>query len=254
MTATVTNLYRYPVKGLSPQPLQRVDLSAGEPVPFDRMYAIENGPGRFDPDAPRHLPKVNFLMLMRNEALATLDTDFDPETHTLTIKRNGRQVARGQLSTSIGRQMIEQFFAAFMKDGLRGPPKVVFSAGHSFSDVRNKCLHIVSQNSLEDLARTTGRSIDAIRFRPNLVMAGIDAWTEFGWIDKTLHMGGAKLRVLDRTMRCAATEVDPQSGQRDLSIPSILERTWGHNDFGIYAEVIEDGTVDVGADIVVADE
>ena len=69
----VAALYRYPVKGLTPEPLQSVALAAGETVPFDRAYAIENGPGRFDPDAPRHLPKINFLMLMRDERLATLE-------------------------------------------------------------------------------------------------------------------------------------------------------------------------------------
>ena len=65
-------LYRYPVKGLTPEQLENVQLTPGETLPFDRAYAIENGPGRFDPDAPRHLPKINFLMLMRDERLATL--------------------------------------------------------------------------------------------------------------------------------------------------------------------------------------
>ncbi|MEE8099166.1 MAG: MOSC N-terminal beta barrel domain-containing protein, partial [Hyphomicrobium sp.] len=45
---TIRGVYRYPVKGLSPEPLERVELKAGETVPFDRAYAIENGPGRFD--------------------------------------------------------------------------------------------------------------------------------------------------------------------------------------------------------------
>ena len=74
MTApTVAALYRYPIKGMTPEPLQRVSLVADGTMPFDRAYAIENGPGRFDPDAPRHLPKINFVMLMRNERLASLD-------------------------------------------------------------------------------------------------------------------------------------------------------------------------------------
>ena len=59
---TVCGLYRYPVKGLSPEPLQTMPLRAGETAPFDRAYAIENGPGRFDPENPAYLPKVNFLM------------------------------------------------------------------------------------------------------------------------------------------------------------------------------------------------
>ncbi len=69
----IAALYRYPVKGMSAERLERVDLQPGETIPFDRAYAIENGPGRFDPEAPRHLAKINFLMLMRDERLATLD-------------------------------------------------------------------------------------------------------------------------------------------------------------------------------------
>ena len=70
----VTALYRYPVKGMTPAPLDRVRLEPGATMPFDRAYAIENGAGRFDPDNPRHLPKINFVMLMRNERLASLGT------------------------------------------------------------------------------------------------------------------------------------------------------------------------------------
>ena len=57
----IASLYRYPVKGLTPEPLERASLVAGETLPFDRARAIENGQGRFDPAAPRHLPKINFM-------------------------------------------------------------------------------------------------------------------------------------------------------------------------------------------------
>ena len=131
--ARVSALYRYPVKGLSPEALQRASLVPGASVPFDRAYAIENGGGRFDADAPRHLPKIHFLMLMRDERLASLATKFEDATETLSVLRDGKQVARGQLTTTIGRRLIEQFIAAYMKAELRGPPKIVYAAGHSFS-------------------------------------------------------------------------------------------------------------------------
>ena len=86
--ARLAALYRYPVKGLTPEPLDSVELRPGETLPFDRAYAIENGPGRFDPAQPRHLPKINFLMLMRDERLATLRSSFDDRTQTLTIARD----------------------------------------------------------------------------------------------------------------------------------------------------------------------
>ena len=45
----IAALYRYPVKGLSPEPLERVSLQAGGTFPGDRAFAIENGPSGFDP-------------------------------------------------------------------------------------------------------------------------------------------------------------------------------------------------------------
>ena len=175
-------LYRYPVKGLSPAPLSAAELIPGRTIPFDRAYAIENGPGRFDPENPRHLPKISFLMLMRDERLATLETRFDDATETLTILRDGKQVARGQLSTSIGRQLIEQFLAAYMKAELRGPPKIVHAAGHSFSDVAAKCLHIVNMASVRELEKVVGRPINPLRFRANLYLDGVTPGrSSIGW-------------------------------------------------------------------------
>jgi MOSC domain-containing protein len=243
-------LYRYPVKGLTPEPLERVRLAAGETLPFDRAYAIENGPGRFDPRVPRHLPKINFLMLMRDERLATLKAKFDDATETLTITRDGKQVARGQLTTPLGRQLIEQFIAAFMKSELRGPPKIVHAAGHSFSDVAAKCVHIVNLASVRELERISGRPVDPLRFRANIYLEGLAPWAESGWLDKELRVGEARLAVFTRTQRCEATNVDPATGARDMAIPALLVRTWGHSDFGVYAKVVEGGEVIAGASAV----
>jgi uncharacterized protein YcbX len=236
-------LYRYPIKGLSPEPLTQVALTAGQTVPFDRAYAIENGPGRFDPDNPRHLPKVAFLMLMRDERLATLQASFDEATETLTILRDGKQVARGQLSTPIGRQLIEQFMAAYMKAELRGAPKIVQAPGHSFSDVAAKCVHVVNMTSVRELEKVVGRPVDPLRFRANLYLDGVPPWQELDWLGRNIRIGAARLTVFKRTQRCEATNVDPQTGARDMAIPAALQRTWGHADFGVYAKVVEGGSI-----------
>src|SRR5215217_3321448 len=93
--AKLQSIYRYPVKGLSPEPLAHAYLGVGATVPGDRLYAIENGPSGFDPAAPRYQPKQRYLMLMRNERLAALRTRFDDANHTLVIDSEGRQAARG---------------------------------------------------------------------------------------------------------------------------------------------------------------
>jgi MOSC domain-containing protein len=251
--ASVVGLYRYPVKGLSPESLARTALEPGEMVPFDRIYAVENGAGRFDPEAPQHLSKLNFLMLMRDERLATLRSQFDGETHTLTIYRDNKQVARGRLSTPLGRTMIEQFLAAYMQAELRGAPKIVFAQGHSFSDTAAKYLHIVNLETLRELERAAGTSLNPLRFRPNIVIDGAGAWEEFAWIGKTIAVGDIELEAVERTQRCAATDVDPETGKRDTALAAVLQRTWGHSDFGIYAQVTRGGTIAVGAPVAARD-
>jgi uncharacterized protein YcbX len=251
-TPAVTALYRYAVKGLSPEALPNVTLESGGTMPFDRAYAIENGPGRFDPDNPRHLPKITFLMLMRDERLATLVTTFDDATETLTVTRGGKQVARGQLTTPLGRKLIEQFFAAYMKDELRGPPKVVFAPGHSFSDVAMKCLHVVNLATVRDLERIMGRPIDPLRFRANVYVDGAEPWAERNWVGREITLGGVRGEVVKNTVRCAATNVDPQTGVRDTAIPEQLLRTWGHSDLGVYVKIVDGGSLAVGDELTIS--
>ena len=245
----IASLYRYPVKGLSPEPLQSVELKSGETLPFDRAYAIENGPGRFDANAPRHLPKINFLMLMRDERLATLRSTLDDATETLTISRDGKQVARGQLTTPLGRQLIEQFVAAYMKAELRGAPKIVQAPGHSFSDMAAKCVHIVNLASVREVERIIGRPVDPLRFRANLYLDDMEPWSEFAWLDREISVGPTKLGVFARTQRCEATNVDPATGARDMAIPAHLMRAWGHQDFGVYAKVVKGGEIAIDAPV-----
>ena len=97
--AIIQGIYRYPVKGLSAERLDRAALAPGETLAGDRRYAIENGPSGFDPAAPSYLPKQRFLMLMKDERLACLDTAFSDESHLLVIRENGREAARGDLRT-----------------------------------------------------------------------------------------------------------------------------------------------------------
>jgi uncharacterized protein YcbX len=248
---SVAALYRYPVKGLTPEPLESVELRPGETLPFDRAYAIENGPGRFDAQAPRHLPKTAFLMLMRDERLATLRSAFDDTTQTLTISRGGKPVVSGRLDTTLGRQLIEQFMAAYMKAEVRGAPKIVSAPGHSFSDMAAKCVHIVNLASVRELQRAVGRPVDPLRFRANVYVEGLAPWAELDWVDREICIGPARLKAFACTERCAATNVDPTTAARDMAIPATLLRTWGHQDFGIYAKVVAGGTIRVGGSVAV---
>jgi uncharacterized protein YcbX len=245
-TAQIACLYRYPVKGLSPEPLPNVALGVGQTLPADRRYAIENGPSGFDPAAPAWMPKSQFLMLMRNERLAGLQTHFEDDTHVLTIREHDKVAARGDLETAEGRAAIEAFFAANFARELKGPPKVLSGGGHSFSDVAKKVVSIINLGSLKAIENIIGQPVHPLRFRANLYVSGWPAWHEFELLGRTLAIGKTRLKVVKRIVRCAAVNVDPKSAARDLEIPPTLMRRLGHADCGIYAEVVEGGTIGVG--------
>src|SRR5262245_738495 len=157
----VNAIYRYPVKGLSPEPLGHTPLTPTETVPGDRLYAIENGPSGFDPQGPRHQPKTRYLMLMRNERLATLRTRFDHATHTLSVDSDGRTAARGDLRTPEGRQGIESFFA-------------------------RKVVSIINLASVAALETALGVPVHPLRFRGNVYVESWPAWHEFDLLGKEI--------------------------------------------------------------------
>jgi uncharacterized protein len=249
--ARIASIYRYPVKGLSPEPLPHVALAAGQTLPADRRYAIENGPSGFDPEDPRWMVKAYFLMLMRDQWLAALHSHFDDASHLLTIRRNGAVVAQGNLETAEGRAAIARFLADSYAGAIKGPPKILSSEGHSFSDIARKVVSIINLGSVRAVENIVGQPVHPLRFRANLYVEGWPAWHEFDLLDQTLAIGEARLKVVKRITRCAAVNVDPDTAARDLEIPQALLRRLGHNECGVYAEVIAGGAIGVGDTIAV---
>jgi hypothetical protein len=190
-------------------------------------------------------------MLMRNERLAGLETRFEDRSNLLTIRKGGDVAAQGDLETPEGRLAIEQFFVANFASDLKGAPKILSSAGHSFSDVARKVVSIINLASARAIENMVGAPVHPLRFRANLYVEGWPAWHEFDLMDRTLAIGATRLKVVKRIVRCAAVNVDPDSAERDLEIPQALQRRLGHGDCGIYAEVIAGGTIAVGDAITV---
>lgn len=186
-------------------------------------------------------------MLMRHERLARLKSRFDADTHRLTIALDGREVVCGALDSSAGRAAIEGFFKDYCAEELTGAPKVLTAAGHSFSDVSRKVVSIINLESLRALEAVVGARVDPLRFRANFYTTGWPAWHEFAVMGRTVTVGHvAQIKVLKRIVRCAATNVAPRTGARDLEIPRALAHAFGHSECGVYAEVVTGGEIAVG--------
>lgn len=248
----VAGLYRYPIKGLSPQPEPSLDMVVGEGLPADRRFALALGSTSFDPAAPEPLDKGFFLMLRRDEALAALKTRYDAKSGQLSIAKPDGDVVEADLGLEAGREIIERFFHAYIGKACSGQPRLVKAEGHKFTDISvispemMRAISVINVASVRDLAARYGRPLDPLRFRANIHLDGVAAWDELAWVGRELSIGHARLRGVLRTRRCAAIDVDPTTGVRDTHLPKALVQTYGHPDCGIYLEVLESGTIELG--------
>lgn len=252
-SASVSSLYRYPVKGLSGERLDSVALAAGTTFPMDRAFALENGPSGFDPAAPTWQPKIKFLCLMRNASIAALETRYDDDSGRLTVSRDGIPLLDENLKDPTGRAAVESFFQDFMGSEARGKIRVLQSSGHSFSDVAKKVVSIINLESVAALGEALHREVHPLRFRGNLHVSGWPAWLETQLVGRELEIGSTRLRVVKMIQRCAATEVNPETAARDIAVPEALYRLTGEDDCGIYAEVKVPGTIAEGDRVRILD-
>jgi hypothetical protein len=251
----IASLYRYPVKGLSPERLTSARLESDSYFPGDRLFAIENGPSGFDPAEPVHQPKIKYLMLMRQEVLATLRTRFDDPSGDLVIARDGQEVLRANTATAAGQAAITAFFESFMPEALRGHPRLLQApAGYRFTDSRSGFVSLINLASVADLERRIGAPVDPLRFRGNIMVEGLAPWAELDLAGRDLTTAsGLRLHVIKRIERCAATNVDPQTGARDLQLPKVLMSAFGHVDCGIYCRIVAGGTLVEGERLELAE-
>jgi uncharacterized protein YcbX len=255
--ARIAFINRYPVKGFSAESMESVALLRGRPFPGDRIYAIENGDSGYDPANPAFQPKLKYLELMRNPRLSALDTAYDHVTRVMTIAQGGKVLAGGDLGTEAGRAAIEQFLSGFMSDDLRGPVKVLTGTlGYQFMDSPSSgAISLLGLASLRALAGLAGRrQLEPGRMRMNFGLEGLPPWGEFDLVGKTVRLGGARVQIVKPTERCAAINVAPGRGVRDVRLLPMMEERLGHHNCGVYAKVIDSGEVRVGDALVLEQE
>ncbi len=262
MATTIAAIYRYPVKGLSAEPLDRVALMPGECLPQDRRFAIALPSTRFDPERPEWLAKTHFVMLMRDEKLAQLRTRFDAASGELTITAADEHADGPSVQACVtepeGCRIVSEFLADFLGSAVERPLRIVEAPGHAFADARrkpgattDKYLSLINRASIAALEEVVRAPVDPLRCRANVYFDGAPAWSELGWIGSELALGGARLKAIAAITRCAATQVNPTTAERDLDIVAALQGGFGHNLMGIYAEVADGGGIAVGDELAV---
>lgn len=244
MEALVTGLFRYPVKGFSAEALSQAELVPGRALAEDRRWVVENGASGFDPDAPKYVPKMKFAVLAAHPVVATARTRV--RGTDLTASAPGRPDFRGDLGSDDGRAGFGAWVGGLLGEDARDGVRVLQAPDYQFLDHPLGHVSIINMASVRDLEARIGRPVDPMRFRANLYVEGWPPWVENGWKGRNLLLGFARATVFAPIVRCAATEVDPESGEKDMPVVEHLFEHYGHRDCGIYVQVTHGGTIRVG--------
>ncbi|NJK68609.1 MAG: MOSC domain-containing protein [Microcoleus sp. SU_5_3] len=260
-SSTVKQLFTYPIKGLTPQKMSEFALTMGHGIKGDRAFALmfadrietakipaENAPWM----SKKYLAVQNDWPL-----LAALECHYEAQTAVLTVKRQGVLVLTAETNTALGRDRIGSFFTEYLatieptKEARHPQRSPVQLVGNSSGETRypdREPVHIslLSQATLDQLTERAGCHIDVRRFRPNIVLGDMEAWSEFELIGRQFQLGNARIEVTARIGRCVNVEVNPENGDRDISLFSLLQQEFGHAQTGVLAKVIDSGTVKIG--------
>jgi uncharacterized protein YcbX len=283
----ILGLYRYPVKGMSGDVLDQVTVERAETFPDDRRYALlyKAKEEKWDESNPEWLHKENFLcaftapqlfsqyltsyQIVSNDKESShgspCDTINQEEKESnqrmLTIKEHSTdQIMLGpvDLSTAQGREHVATFFGNKQdgRDVVCVTAASCKSHKHQFGNTSSgvkargdtRTVHIINAATVRELSETLQVPIFSTRFRPNIVVEGLEPWEEFTWVGKKIACGDTQLSVIKQTVRCEGVSIDPLDPKRVLDIPKLLTQHYPQYGpfFGVYAMIDKGGTMSIG--------
>jgi len=252
MNGNIVTLSSYPIKGLSAQTHQRASLKAGDGFPGDRLFGFAKKNSGFDPADPKPLPKSRFIVLLQHAKLAGLQTAFEPETRILTIRTSDAEALEFDMNSETGVGDASRFLTELLNLSDEEVPFFASASPHRFTDASvasttlMNAISFINMESVRAFEDEISQSVDPRRFRGNIVFDGWPAFSELDLVGRHFQVGEVRFNILHRTQRCLATEVNPVTAERDIKLPRLLKKAYGHFDMGIYAEVLNDGTIAVG--------
>lgn len=240
MTAELKAIWRFPIKGIGAERLERVDLAANAPLPGDRAWALLHDNA---PDTDEWQPRRNYLVVASGPQLAAIKAVTGKDGRiTLTHPDRPPLTIAPETDGEALKQWVQPIWPAERPQ----PQRLAKAPPQGMADNGQAQVSLLSLSSLRALSQKLNHPLTPERFRGNLVVDGLAPWEEFDLIGKTIRIGNATLHVTDRIERCRATEANTETGKRDCNPLRALEDGWNHRDFGVYATVTQGGQIATG--------
>jgi uncharacterized protein YcbX len=258
LLSRVAALYRYPLKGFSPEPRDSLSILPSGRVVGDRVLGVRFADTAAADDA--WSPKAGMLALVNTPGLARLEARFDDQDGRLRIRLDGEILVDEPLDMQ-GRRRIAAALATLVR-GLEENPLVshperlplrVIGDGATprYQDNEAGQVTLHGRASLQALAAATGGELSELRFRSNIAIEGTQAWEELDWVGRRVRIGAVEVEVARVKVRCLATHANPATGQRDLPVMTTLTTSFGQERPTFGVAVMPTGA---GGEIRVGDE
>ncbi|MDA5093301.1 MOSC domain-containing protein [Aliiroseovarius sp. KMU-50] len=237
----IAQIWRHPIKSHGREALAKVDLTAGQCLPYDRHWAVAHEAAKLPSDGG-WAPCNHFSRGSKAPLLQALSAKFDQATNTVTLTHPNQP----GITLNPDLEQDQDRFISWVtplcpRD--RALPNRIVAAGRGMTDTDFPSISLINLASHAEVETRLGQEISPLRWRGNILLANLPAWEERGWIGKRIRLGEAVLEVREQIVRCLATTASTRTGERDADTLKALQEGWGHKEMGVYAVVVEPGQI-----------
>lgn len=226
----VVALYRYPVKGFTPEKCEVVDVLDEGRIAGDRVLGIRFANSNVTDDA--WSKKHEFIVLVNTPGIARLQLRFDQKALRLCISLDGiilvnealDEKGRNKIAAAIESYVLKLDESPLSSHPDRLPLRLVGNGvTPRYQDNEAGQITLHGRASLAAVGAAVGdNDLSELRFRSNIVIDGLEAWEEQNWVGRKIRIGQVSFDVVMPKTRCLATQANPRSGKRDLPILKTL--------------------------------
>lgn len=235
----VTEIFRHPLKSHGREALQKVSLSAGMTMPWDRRWAVVHESS--NADGSKWVPCANFSRGSKAPALMAITAKMHEATQTLTLSHPERKDFTFQPDDTRQLSGFLAWVKPLMPTERAQSVRIIRIAERGMTDTDFPSISINSHASLRALSEHMKTPLSPLRWRGNIWLDGLEPWSEHSWVGKVFSIGSAVFEGIEPIVRCLATTANPETGTRDADTLNGLKSGWKHQNFGLYAKVIEAG-------------
>jgi uncharacterized protein YcbX len=239
VSLTLTHIWRHPLKAIGREAVAEARLTPGAWLPHDRIWAVAHDNAKL---SGGWALKANFLRGVTEPALMAATSQLGEDGATLKLDHPDAGQITIRPDAAEDTPVLLDWLTKLWPTDLPAPKRIYRADAAHLTDAPDPWISIHTWATHRAVEDRVGQPLSIHRWRGNLWLDGAAAWDEFGWIGKRIAIGTAVLEVKDRITRCKATMSNPETGVRDADTLAAL-RTWGHQDFGVFAEVVESGRI-----------